>query len=178
MSLPLDIGGVEDRGTQRALETIASEWPSSTTVRGSRSSVQTITTATWTLLTWNAEDWDLVRGTAGTQHDTSSTTARLFARQDGKYQVTLFTSWAANTTGIRVGVIQKNSEALPATANTGVYQGGYAISAPSTSVTTTISAPALVQLNTGDYVAAVVFQNSGGNLDIGTDSYFAMTWIA
>jgi hypothetical protein len=152
----------------------------SPTVRAHRTAVQTLTTATWTLLLWNTETggWDTAGNAADTMHDNSTNPGRLTCRYAGKYQVTLCTVWASNTTGIRAAVIQKNSEALPATVSTGVYQGGYLQSASSTGATIPISAPATVDLAVNDYVAVAAYQSSGGNLDILVDSYFGMTRVA
>ena len=151
----------------------------SPTVRTLRSAVQTITTGTWTLLLWNTETggWDQAGGAASTMHDNSTNTGRLTAQFAGKYLVVLNLEILSNTTGVRLGYIQKNSEALPATVGTGVVQGGFVIT-PSTPATNYASATALVDLAVNDYVAAVYFQNSGGNLDNGVDSSFAMTRIA
>lgn len=147
-------------------------------VRVRRSSTQTINNATWTLLLWNLEDWDSAGGVASTMHDTSSNTGRLTARYAGKYLVQLGVSWQSNTSGMRVGIIQKNSEALPASPDIGVQQGGFAAPAPSAAVNAVISGSTIVDLAVNDYVAAICYQNSASNLTIGVDSFLAMTRVA
>src|SRR4051812_22326758 len=79
--------------------------------RARRSTTQSITTSTWTLLTFDGEDFD-----TDTIHDIVTNTDRLTCKTAGKYQWSFMVQVDSNTTGIRAVWVQKNSEALPATA--------------------------------------------------------------
>lgn len=148
------------------------------TVKAIRTAVQTITTATWTLVSWTGTDaWDTAGNAASTMHDPGTNPARLIARHAGKFQFSWVCQFGSGTTGIRVGQVQKNSEALPAAANTGVAQGGFAQSAPSAAVSMYLSATGAVDLAVNDYLACVVHHTQGSNVDLGVDSYFTMTRI-
>jgi len=144
------------------------------TVKAVRTTTQSITSSTWTLCAWNATDaWD-----TDTMHDIVTNNERLIAKHAGKFQWTIMHNWQGNATGQRLCEIQKNSVSLPATGNTGVVQGGYANTIGASLTDTYIGASGIVDLAVNDYIAAVVYQNSGGALTIGTDSYFSMTRLA
>jgi len=145
------------------------------TVKAVRTAVQTVTNGTWTLCAWSGTDaWD-----SDTMHDPAVTNGRLIAKHAGKFQWTVNIQWANNATGTRILQVQKLSEALPAAANTGVYQGGKtAAGADSAGATLPVTVSGIADLSLNDWIAVVVYQNSGGNLDIGVDSYFSMTRMA
>lgn len=133
-----------------------------------------VVTATWTLVPWDAEDLD-----TDTIHDPTTNPARLTCKTPGLYQFNCLLGYAANVTGIRSLLIQKNSEGLPAAAGAGFYYGGFVESAPSTAITLTLVGSGAVLLAAGDYLAAVTYQNSGGALVIDKDdSYFEMHRVA
>ncbi len=145
----------------------APTWRPIPMARAKRTTAQSITTATWTLLLFDGEDFD-----NDTIHDTATNTGRLTCKTAGKYVFELMLEIASNTTGIRACQVQKNSEALP--LNGAGNQGGFAIPALSTAVTQYQTTTGLVDMAVNDYLAAVFYQDSGGALNIGTPSYFAM----
>jgi len=145
------------------------------TVRAVRTATQTITTATWTLVAWSGTDaWD-----TDAMHDPVTNNARLIAKHAGKFQWSVVLQWQFGNTGFRIMQVQKNSEALPATANTGVYQGGQVnAGANSSGATLPLSASGIADLAVNDYLAVVCYQDQGSSLTLGTDSYFSMTRLA
>jgi hypothetical protein len=121
-----------------------------------QATLQSITTATFTSITMDAEDADTnVGGTA--QHDLVTNNSRFTAVYPGWYQVSGGSGWAANATGRR--------GCRPAV--NGVLINGSGTLVPTTAAGT-CQVPArtdLVYLNVGDYVEMQGFQDSGGNLN-------------
>ena len=70
---------------------------------------QSITSATWTSLSFNTEDWDTAANAASTQHDTVTNNNRLTAIYAGKYAAYAYATFAANATGQRYIGINKNT---------------------------------------------------------------------
>lgn len=115
-----------------------------------QTSTQSLTTATWTSLTFTTEDVDTEDG-----HDTSSDTSKYFAVYPGYYQVSGGYVTAGNATGLR---------------GTRFAVNGTAVNASSTMETANASATAYaartrtVYLDVDDYVEIQAYQSSGGNL--------------
>jgi hypothetical protein len=106
-------------------------------------------------------------------HSTSSNTGRLTAPSGGagKYLIELNVAWASNATGVRVLKLIYN----------GVTGIGSTTVAPGTTGEWTQSVSTVWSLNAGDYVTAVVYQNSGGSLAVSALNYrsanFSATWL-
>jgi hypothetical protein len=114
---------------------------------------QTISTATFTDLTWNTEIFD----TDGF-HSTTTNTARMTipSGKDGYYRVTCRAYWnAASATGQRTVSIFKNGTRW----NNGT-QPGDTVAGPA------VTTSQIINLVAGDYITMAVYQNSGGNMDI------------
>ena len=114
---------------------------------------QTISTATFTDLTWNSEIFD----TDGF-HSTTTNTARMTipAGKGGYYRVTCRAQWnAASATGQRNVSIFKNGTRW----NNG-NQPGDTVAGPA------VTTSQIMNLVAGDYITMAVYQNSGGNMDI------------
>lgn len=126
--------------------------------------VQTIPTATSTVVTFDTEVADV-----GGLHSTSVNTGRLTCPSggDGLYAVKGFVSWVGNATGGRQIAIKKNGS----TQYANVIVPGNVTYGPSGG--TSIDLP----LVAGDYVELVVYQDSGGNLNISADQRFSMVKV-
>lgn len=124
--------------------------------------------AAWVLVGFDGTAFD-----TDTIHSNSANNDRLTCKTAGKYAFTSFVDFGVNATGIRALLVQKNSEATSDQADTGIVVGG-ATSAAFAGVTPRLTAPGLVDLAVNDYLACIFFQNSGGTLAVGTDSYFEM----
>lgn len=118
---------------------------------------QTLTTATPTALTCDAEDVDSTG-----MHSTSSNTSRLTAVYPGWYQVCCAPAYAANTTGRRMGGNRVNGTALNG--------GRTAFPATAASAAKVVSPVQLAYLNAADYYEGEGTQESGGNLNTAVGS--------
>lgn len=127
------------------------------------STTQSIPDATWTALTFDSEDFDTAQ-----LHHPAVNTDRATIPTAGIYLVTARATFAGNTTGSRGIGITKNgtttTELQKVRATTGVNPGAFGFH--NEQVT------ALLELRAGDYVAAIVFQDSGGALNVGSTSRF------
>jgi len=132
-----------------------------------KSTNQTLTNNTTTLLTWDSEDFD----TDGF-HSTSSDTGRITipTGKGGKYLFTWNVSYAVNATQIRETALKKNGSTI-------TYQDFPITSANSeTSMTASYIANAVAN----DYFELFAYQNSGGNLDVRSGairSFFACAYL-
>lgn len=132
-----------------------------------------INSASFTVLTFDTEVYD-----AGGFHSTSSNTGRITipANKGGKYLLTCSLTWAANATGVREAFFRVNGGAVnPADgalvcqqASTAGNVTGMAFSAP-------------VALAAGDYVEVLVYQDSGGAVNVlggvGYSPVFSATFL-
>jgi hypothetical protein len=137
-----------------------------------RSAATSPANATWTLVAWDAEEYDPY---STPMHSLVSNISRLTAPEDGIYVIYVNIEWAANATGDRGFDLRKNS----ADSNSGGTRIRFAAQdAPGTlsgSTPSTIEEP----FNAGDYAQVFVWQNSGGGLALGTgndSSQFQMRW--
>lgn len=131
----------------------------------------TLTTATATLIPFDAESWD-----TDSCHSLATNTSRLVATTAGKYLVVAQVSYAANATGQRYVTLRKNSA--------GSSSGGTLIDSVSVdamaSGSTSVFLVTEVWLSTaGDYLEVFGQQSSGGNLATNTGAsatFCSMTW--
>lgn len=135
-----------------------------------KGSAQTITTATETVLNFDNERYD-----TDTIHDTVTNNGRLTCKTAGVYGIFATVQWDTNGTGRRYAFIAVNG----ATSANGIC-----IDEKVTAAGAFISHPLSTQykLAVNDYVQVVVFQASGGNLNIlapgsGYTPEFGMTRI-
>lgn len=124
-----------------------------------RTTAQSIATATWTTIEFDAE----VRDDGGL-HDTGSNTGRLTAPVDGWYHVTGAAEFASNGSGGRWLRLRLNGTTIVRRinklSNAGGNPDGHDISLSR-------------YLAAGDYIELQAFQDSGGNLDVTTEDPFA-----
>lgn len=111
-----------------------------------------ITTGTVTALTFDSERYD-----NGSLHSTSANTSRLTAPITGLYMIGGHVRFAANATGTRQVLIRLNGATFLEPDSKANLGAGAAVDF---TVTTAY------QLVAGDYVELIVFQDSGGNLNV------------
>ena len=127
--------------------------------RASRSSTQSITSSNDTAITFD-----------GVQSDSwgcwsSGSATRLTAPLTGRYQATAVVSWAGNATGFRSIWIEKNG-----TSTVG-RQSTVSVGAGNPTWMQVTSLP--FDMVPGDYLRLIVWQNSGGALNVNNSSTFA-----
>jgi len=132
-------------------------------------STQSISNATDTAVTFNAEGFD-----TDAFHSTSTNTSRVTipAGMGGYYLVTCGSLWASNATGRRQTFVLKNG------ANDVVAKAG-TIAGSSAGIIGSYGS-AVVNLTAGDYIELFVQQSSGGSLDVykrQEDSIFTVTYL-
>lgn len=116
---------------------------------------QSITTATHTALTLNAEDFD-----DQSYHDNATNNSRFTIPTTGRYRIDAQITYALNGTGDRGVVIWKNSIA------TGTRVAHTFNKASSTVNHRAHLSTGVVALTAGDYIELGAYQDSGGNLDV------------
>lgn len=128
------------------------------------SGTQAITTATFTAVLFDTEEYD-----TDALHDTGSNTGRLTASATGKWNVTAGVTWDTNTTNNRYLLMRVNGTTyVRGTIRQDVGSSGRASQNIS-------SGP--IALSATDYVEVLVYQDSGGNRNIGdaSDLYYQST---
>lgn len=110
----------------------------------------TIPTATQTALTFNSERYD----TNGI-HSTVTFTGRLTAQIAGRYLIIGSVSWASGTATRQASIRLNGTTSI-------AFNTNYIASA----LTLVQPVATIYVLGMGDYVELMVFQNTGGNLDI------------
>lgn len=118
---------------------------------------QTISTATWTPVTWDSEDYD-----SDAMHSTSTNTDRVLMNLAGRYRISAGVSFASNATGLRGARLVKSdgttdvvlAEELRAATN-----------GDDTSFVLTATYE-MDEADVGDWVRLDVYQSSGGDLDL------------
>jgi len=149
-------------GAAGSILTVAGGLPSWVTPIGasvSHSAAQSIANVTPTALAFNTEGWD-----TDTIHNTVTNNSRLTATTAGKYVVLGFVHWANNSTGQRIASIRQNGTTTIVDTAEGVISG---------EVRHCVGV--FVNLAATDYVELVVYQDSGGALDVASaQTGFAM----
>jgi hypothetical protein len=135
--------------------------------RVTRTADQSIPSGFATPLAFNAERYDTAN-----MHSNATNSSRLTAPVTGIYAVSAQVEWAPDATGIREVTVEKNGTVPVAIAN------GVPSSVPFDQVVSTE-----VRLQAGDFVRAVVEQDSGTpalnvNRDPEYTPEFSMTWLA
>lgn len=99
----------------------------------------------------------------------SGATDRLTCKTIGTHRLTANASWTANATGTRRLIFEKNGGA--------VLSYGSIVNAVTGGAITAQTITLEVHLVPGDYVQAMLFQDSGGSLQLASTTSFSMTWI-
>ena len=120
-----------------------------------RTANKTISTATWTKIDFDAENFD----TNGF-HDNATNNTRLTipSGQGGYYLITWNAIFASNNTGYRATGITKNNAAVPGSSSNAI--GGIAVGY------TPVGQQFVLNLAAADYIEMQVEQTSGGNLTL------------
>lgn len=121
--------------------------------RAYRTTAQTLTTATETTITWEAEESD------GYGFWSSGAATVMTCQVPGRYLAVAVVRFAANATGIRTAYIERNSSATIGRVRVSAAASG------ATHLTVTSEATTLA---IGDTIRVRAEQTSGGNLDIVT----------
>lgn len=130
--------------------------------RVTHNAAQSITNNTVTALAFNSEILDQESNTASTIHDTVTNNSRLTCKTAGVYLIVTNVEFAANATGQRQVFIRLNGTGAGTTTNIGsVVQDGTA-----GSVQTQLIVSSIFSLAVNDYVESVVWQTSGGALNV------------
>lgn len=128
-----------------------------------RTSNQSIPDSTPTAVQFNASDrWD-----TDAFHDTSTNNSRLVVPTGlaGRYEVRAFVQFATNTTGGRVAYIYKNGSLTRWENDSHPGSGNR------------INTVGEVELGVTDYIELMVYQSSGGSLNLGR-ALLSMRWVS
>jgi len=135
------------------------------TIRVERSTNQSIPNDTWTALSFDTIVSEEKPATTGQW--SSGDPTKLICRLPGYYLINAHVRIAQNATGARGINIMKNGTALIAN-----------IFSPASGFDSHFQVNATVKLDTGDYIEATVFQNSGAALDaVATSNNLYIEWI-
>jgi hypothetical protein len=168
-SLPLFTSGIAKSGQFNRLRDAIAFWQNPPAAMVTASSNQSISNATWTLLTFGSTSYD----TDGIVTSTS----RFTVQTPGRYSIVGKVVYASSATGRRWIAIRKNS--------TGTYVTGtllYATNIAATSAADHVIIPPgpEFQLSAGDTLEAFTFQDSGGSLSTaasGSDVHMAVRLV-
>lgn len=139
------------------------------TVLVSKSSAQSISSATVTLVTWNAEVYDKPDDS---MHDTSANNSRLTCRVAGRYLASAIVEWTASAAGVyKQAQLYVNGSPMFVVNQPTIKDAGTETILP-------YAFPPL-DLSDGDYVELYVAQDTGGALNmLNTYSRFGLARIA
>lgn len=162
----ITVSGSDNSGSNRADVTVKF----STTIpsaRVYRSSNQSISDATATILLFDSERYD-----TASLHSTVSNTGRLTAPIAGKYLITCGLEFASNVNGRReIRLLVNGSTIIAQDIRGGSISG----------ITSPMMLTTVYSLAANDYVEVEVYQNRGGSLNVlASGNYspeFAMHWI-
>lgn len=131
---------------------------------GSQTSTQSITTSTFTAVSFDTNIYDTYSG-----HSTTVNNSRYTAQVAGIYLCIGQVAFAGNATGVRIAQLYKNGSSTP---------GQQQMNNSGASNATVAVASALVQMAVGDFVQVFGFQASGGSLATVTNtSTLQVIWL-
>jgi hypothetical protein len=131
-----------------------------------QSVAQSLTSSTFTAVTWDVEDRD-----NDAMHSTVTNTSRMTAVTAGWYEFMGLMAYAGNTSGVRNGRWHINGTAIPGT------EGGV----PATFATGSgfVMPCSTAFMSVGDYLEMVVWQSSGGALNTSAAGMrCSVRWVA
>lgn len=138
-----------------------------------QATIQAITTATYTGVACDAEDYDSDVDSIGA-HDNVTNNSRYTCRYPGWYLISGGISWASNATGRRGSRYAVNGSAYNAS--------GVLINASAAVGLTYPTDANLVYLTVGDFVELQAFQDSGGSLNTVASNEsaarFCVKWVS
>lgn len=127
-------------------------------VRVFHNTTQAATTAVSLALAFNSERFDQASNASDTMHDTVTNNTRLTCRYAGVYMIGATISWAASAAG--------TARLLFFRLNGATDIGGRSFVPPLNSGGNGQSGVTVYSLAVNDYVEAMAFQDSGGNLNV------------
>ena len=116
-----------------------------------------VNNTTWTAIPFASADWDTDALWS------SAAPTRLTARRDGKYLITGNATFASSASGRRLMAIWKNT----------LTQYGRIEASPSSTGDFSGTTSAVLDLKAGDYVEFIVYQSSGGALNVTTNGDYS-----
>ena len=118
--------------------------------------------ASWTVVAFQAEVFDVVQSGDSPMHDNVTNNSRIVIRTAGKYEIAGQVQFASNSTGYRAVSVRLNAAG---SGSGGTLLAQTNVDASSTTVVS-VPLPAVeVDLSVGDYIEAFGQQNSGGALN-------------
>ena len=118
--------------------------------------------ASWTLLPFQAEVFDIVQSGDSPMHDTTTDPSRIYIRTTGKYEINGQVQIVLNSVGYRAAQVRLNA----AGSGSGGTQLALNIVDASSAALVSLPIPTVeVDLSVGDYIEAFARQNSGGALN-------------
>lgn len=134
-----------------------------------RNTDQSINTGTWTVISWNQQN-----KLRNMTWSSSSNPSRLTCAVAGAYRITCFVQWQTNATGTRTIAFSVNSG--------GSHIG--MIRTPAASQPIGVGSTITLDMAVGDYIEAVVWQDSGGTRTLtangfgdGDPGYLYAEWV-
>lgn len=118
---------------------------------------QAITTATWTPVTWDSEDYD-----SDAMHNTSTNTDRVLMNLAGRYRISAAISFESNATGLRGARLVKSDGSTDVVL---AEEFRAATNGDDTSFVLTATYE-MDEADVGDWVRLDVYQSSGADLDL------------
>lgn len=128
---------------------------------------QSIANTTFTVLAFNTEVYDRDGLGTSTIHDNATNNSRLICRVAGAYSTKACIQWAANAVGIRQVNVRLNG-----TTTIGVETRSEVTADVAEVMTVTTD----YDLAVNDYVEVVVYQSSGGALDVSLAASYSPTF--
>lgn len=144
------------------LVTCLNFWTSPPRALASKSTNQSLSNNTLTLITWDVETYD----TDG-MHDTVTNNSRVYAKTAGYFAISGAVQFNTNATGVRIAQVRLNA-AGSSTGGTLLYDLTY--SANSGYPTTVVIPSFTYALAVDDYVEVFAQQTSGGALNVNSGS--------
>ena len=132
-------------------------------VRVFHNAATAIVTSTTTALNFNSERYDQAGGASAAQHDTVTNNNRLTCLYAGIYMIDGHIQWAASTSGNREISIRLNGATFIADHG----------SSPQLAINFGQSICTTYTLAVNDYVELLVWQNSGGNLNVNSTGNYS-----
>lgn len=126
-----------------------------------RSAAASVSSSTWTLVSWDAENEDVVQGGDSPSHDLVTNPERVYIRTAGRYAISGQVTFADDSSSTRRLRLRLNSA--------GSSSGGTSLlesfEDPLSGVPTPIQIPTIeYDLAAGDYLEVFVYQASGSSL--------------
>lgn len=128
-----------------------------------RAATLSVSSSSWTVIPWTAEDLDKVQSGDSPMHDLSTNPERVYIRTAGRYQIDGQVTWASDSSSTRRHYVRLNSggSSSGGTLLLSSYQD------PLSGIDTSVPLPPVEhQLAAGDYIEVFGYQATGGAINI------------